>query len=422
MTTVQMTRLGNGIRVVSDQMPGLRSVSVGLWIDAGSRYELASENGISHMLEHMLFKGTKRRSARAIAEEIEDVGGHMNAFTSRDHTSFYARVLAEDLPLAVDLLADILQNSLLDAAEIAREREVIIQEIGQTEDTPDDIIFDHLQEVAFPGQPLGRSILGTPASVRSFTPDMLRHYLETHYRGENVVLVAAGAVEHEMLVRLAGEALAASPAGPSTRCEASRWHGGERRERRHTEQLHMAFGFSGVAFDDPDFYAVQVLATMLGGGMSSRLFQEVRENRGLAYSIYAFSSSHADSGLFGIYAGTSDESAAELVRLVASETLQMTEAAPEAEIARARAQLKAGLLMSLESSSSRIEQIGRQILVFNRIVPIEEMVARVEAVDAGAVASVCARLLEHGKPALSVIGPGKHVPDFESFAAMFRRG
>lgn len=420
MTTAKVTRLDNGIRVVSDPMPGLRSVSVGLWIDAGSRYERPAESGISHMLEHMLFKGTTRRSARAIAEEIEDVGGHMNAFTTRDHTAFYARVLAEDLPLAVDLLADIQRNSLLDPGELAREREVIVQEIGQAEDTPDDIIFDHLQEVAFPGQPLGRPVLGTPETVRAITPGGLRTWLDAHYRGENVVLVAAGAVEHAVLVRLAEAALADGPSGPATRFEASRWQGGERRERRHAEQLHLAFGFPGVAFDDPDFYAVQVLATMLGGGMSSRLFQEVRENRGLAYSIYAFSSSHADAGLFGIYAGTSEESADELVRLVAAETVRMTEAAPEAEIARARAQLKAGLLMSLESSSSRLEQIGRQLLVFGRIVPVEEMVARLEAVDAQAVAAACRRLLDAGDPALAVIGPAGKLPDFDRFAALFR--
>lgn len=416
--TTRVTRLNNGVRVVTDAMPHLQSASVGTWIDAGARYETAEQNGISHLLEHMLFKGTARRSARAIAEEIEDVGGHMNAYTSRDHTTYYAKVLTQDVPLAVDILADILQNSRFDPVELEREQEVIVQEIGQVEDTPDDIVFDYLQERAFPDQPLGRSILGTEEQVESFDRQMLVEYLEAHYRGGNLVVTGAGNVDHDALVRLVEQGFGDLPAERRHGFAPARYEGGDKRFERDTEQLHITLGLPSLAFDDPDYYALQVFSTMLGGGMSSRLFQEVRENRGLAYSVYSFTSCHADTGLFGIYAGTGPEAAGELVEVMARETKGMCEAAPDAEVARARAQLKAGLLMSLESTSSRIEQLGRQMLIFDRILSIEEMVEQVEAVDGAAITRVCERMLS-GPLTVATVGRSGTLPDYDRLETLF---
>jgi len=415
------TVLDNGLRVVTDPVSGLQSASIGLWVDTGSRYETPAESGISHMLEHMLFKGTARRSARALAEEIEDVGGHMNAFTTRDHTSFYAKVLSADIPLAVDVLADIVQHSTFAEDELSREREVILQEIGQVEDTPDDIVFDRLQETAFPGQPLGWSILGTAERVAAITRDQLIDYWRRQYCGSNIVLTAAGDVDHARIVDMAAEAFAELPAGQRGACPPASYRGGDNRDTRSAEQLHVTLGLPGVAYGDDDYYALQVFSTMLGGSMSSRLFQEVRETRGLAYSIFSAASSHADTGLLSIYAGTSPDAAGTLVEVIAGEMGRMTDssALTEPEIARARSQLKAGLLMSLESTSARIEQVGRQILVFGRLLSVEEMVAAVDAVDAEAVARVCRRVLSDGPVSLASVGRPGTLPEPDRLNALF---
>ena len=265
--TLRITTLDNGVRVVTDPMPHLQTLSIGVWIDAGSRYETTENNGIAHLLEHMLFKGTARRSARDIAEEIEAVGGILNAFTSRDHTTFYARVMKEDTALAVDLLADLIQNSVFDQHELEREREVILQEIGQAQDTPDDIVFDMLQEQAFPNQALGRSILGTDATMRSVSRDQLVDFQRTHYRGDAIVVSAAGHVDHDALVALADKAFGALPSGRANTFEPGRYEGGVIRADRPLEQLHLTLGFPSISYSDPDFYALNVFSTMLGGGM-----------------------------------------------------------------------------------------------------------------------------------------------------------
>lgn len=414
-----MTRLPNGLRVVTDRMDHVESASIGVWIGTGARYETLAENGMSHMLEHMLFKGTKRRSPRAIAEEIESVGGHMNAYTARDHTTFYAKVLKEDVPLAADLLADILQNSLIDENELRREREVIIQEIGQAEDTPDDIVFDYLQEAAYPDQPLGRSILGTEQRVAGFMRDDVISYLKSCYRAQNMVIAAAGNIQHDEIVRLVEDLFIDIPQGQGRAFEPATYLAGERHERRITEQLHLTLGFPGQAFGNPDYYAAQVFSTIFGGGMSSRLFQEVREVRGLAYSIYSFGVSQCDTGLFGIYAGTSPEFAHDLVDVIASEMHQLMKAVPEEEISRARAQLKAGLLMSMESTSSRIEQMGRQMLIFDRIIDTDELVERVEAVDSSALVRVCEHMMGTGRPTVATVGPVGTLPDYDKITGLF---
>ncbi len=404
---------------MTDRMDHVESASIGAWVGTGARYETLAENGMSHMLEHMLFKGTKRRNPRAIAEEIESVGGHMNAYTARDHTTFYAKVLKEDIPLATDLLADILQYSVIDEQELQRERDVVIQEIGQAEDTPDDIVFDYLQEAAYPGQPLGRSILGTEQRVAGFMREDILSYLEACYRAENIVIAAAGNVQHDEIVHLVEDLFTEIPQGQGRPFEPAIYVAEERHARRTTEQLHLTLGFHSQSFGDPDYYAAQVFSTILGGGMSSRLFQEVREVRGLAYSIYSFGAAQSDTGLFGIYAGTSPDYAHDLVAVIAQEMHQLMQTIPEEEISRARAQLKAGLLMSLESTSSRIEQMGRQMLIFDRTIDTNELVERVEAVDSAALVRVCEHMLGAGRPAVATVGPVGTLPDYEKLSELF---
>ena len=294
--SVEVTRLANGLTVASDPMPSVETASVGVWVDVGTRHEDAAINGVAHLLEHMAFKGTERRSAAAIAEEIESVGGHLNAFTTREHTAYYAKVLAEDVPLAVDIVADILQHSTFDEAELARERAVVLQEIGQAADTPDDIIFDHFQETAFPGQAMGRPVLGSAGIVAELPRNTVADYMHRNYGASGMVLAAAGRVDHQALVRLAERAFADLAPGERHRSEVARYSGGEFRETRDLEQVHVVLGFDGVSFHDRDQYAVSVFSAALGGGMSSRLFQEVREKRGLVYSIYSFGAFYFNDG------------------------------------------------------------------------------------------------------------------------------
>jgi hypothetical protein len=274
--TSRITTLDSGLRVATETMASVQTASVGIWVDVGARYEAPEVNGVAHMLEHMAFKGTERRSARAIAEAIENVGGHLNAYTSREHTAYYARVMADDLPLAVDLLADILQHSAFDEAELARERGVVVQEIGQVQDTPDDLVFDLFQETAFPGQPLGRSILGPAELVAAMPRSALVDYMAQHYGPSRLVLSAAGKVEHERLVELADRLFRELPTPAVEQISPARYESGERREDRELEQVHLLIGLPAFSYLDDDFYALQVFSTMLGGGMSSRLFQEVR--------------------------------------------------------------------------------------------------------------------------------------------------
>lgn len=417
--TVRLGTLSNGLRVVSETMPLVKTVSVGVWVDAGARDETPEINGVAHMLEHMAFKGTERRSARAIAEEIEAVGGHLNAFTSREQTAYYARVMAEDTGLALDILSDILQHSVFDAEEMERERGVIIQEIGQSEDTPDDIIFDHLQETVFPSQSLGRSILGTVERVSGMQRQDLQGFLDRFYHGPSLVLVAAGAVDHDALMAEAEKLFGGFDRQPRPSYQTARYSGGEKREVRDLEQAHVAIALPGLAFDDPDYYAMKVYATVLGGGMSSRLFQEVREKRGLAYSVYAYPASYRDSGLMTIYAGTGGEKLPELMPVLADELGKLCGRVDDDELQRARAQLKVGLVMSLESSGARIEQLGSQMLLFGRPLDIDEVLASVDRVDAAAVRKVAERVMRQGPPAVAALGPVEQLESYTRFAARF---
>jgi predicted Zn-dependent peptidase len=364
--SMDVTRLPSGLVVVTDSMPHLQSASLGVWVGAGSRDEHADENGISHLLEHMAFKGTARRTARQIAEEIEAVGGDLNAATSVESTAYYARVLRADVPLALDVLSDILTNPTFEPEELAREKNVIVQEIGATEDTPDDLIFEYLQEVTFPDQPVGRSILGTPESVRSFDSRRLRGYLARNYRAPDMVIAAAGAVDHQMIVAEV-ERRFASFSGPEAPApQAATFVGGSRIESRDLEQVHVAFALEGVPQRDPSIYSLQVFTNILGGGMSSRLFQEVREIRGLCYAVYAFHAAYVGYRRARRLCRHGCVDLPELMRVVVDEIGNAAETITEAEITRAKAQMKAGLLMALESSGARAEQLARQMMIYGR--------------------------------------------------------
>ncbi|MEJ2021746.1 MAG: pitrilysin family protein [Maritimibacter sp.] len=411
MSTLRYDTLPNGFRVVTEHMPGLESASLGIWVTAGGRHERVEQNGIAHFLEHMAFKGTKRRNALQIAEEIEDVGGYLNAYTSREVTAFYARVLKDDVPLALDVVSDIVLNPIFDPRELEVERGVILQEIGQALDTPDDVIFDWLQEAAFPDQPIGRTILGPAERVRSFSRDDLAGFVAEHYAPERMILSAAGAVDHDEIMRFAEKTFGELVHGKSGLIEPAGFVGGERREVKPLEQVHFTLGLEGPGYRDDAIYVAQTYAGVLGGGMSSRLFQEAREKRGLCYTIYAQAGAYSDTGMLTIYAGTSKDEIADLARLTVDELKRSAEDMTEVEVERARAQMKAGLMMGLEGASSRAERLARQVSIWDRVIPLEETVARIDAVDLAALKGFAEQLVGGAGAALALYGPGHATPE-----------
>jgi predicted Zn-dependent peptidase len=412
---IKVTRLPSGLTVVTERMERVETVSLGAYVGIGTRHELAEENGASHFLEHMAFKGTERRSAAGIAEEVDAVGGHLNAYTAREQTAYYVKLLKEDVALGLDVIGDILTHSTFEPDELERERGVILQEIGQANDTPDDIIFDKFQEVAFPGQPMGRPVLGTEKTLREISRSSLMGYMKRHYAAGNTVLAAAGNLRHEEIVDLAARHFADMNGANISPSLPSRYEGGEFREGRDLDQVHIVLGFPSVPFQDPDYYAVLLLSTLFGGGMSSRLFQEIREKRGLVYSVYSFTQPYTDSGVFGIYAGTGESEAEELIPVTLEEIRKVQQAVDEGELARARAQVKASVLMSLESTGSRCEQLARQWQLYGRVISTEETVARINAVTLADIARVARRVFR-APPTLAVLGPSKRVPKLSVIA------
>jgi predicted Zn-dependent peptidase len=408
--TLNQHRLPNGFRIVTENMPGLASAAIGIWVTAGARHETPQQNGVAHFLEHMAFKGTKRRTALQIAESIEDVGGYINAYTSREVTAYYARVLQNDVPLALDVIADILLNPTLEDAEIEVERGVILQEIGQALDTPDDVIFDWLQEEAYPDHSLGRTILGPSERVSSFTRKDLRQFIDQHYGPDQLILSAAGAVDHEEIVKLAEDLFGGMTARSAVQAEAARFTGGERRQSKALEQAHFALAFESPDYRDDMIYTAQIYASALGGGMSSRLFQEIRENRGLCYSIFAQAGAYADTGMTTIYAGTSAEQLPQLAEITIDEMKRAVDDMSPAEVARARAQMKAGLLMGLESPSNRAERLARLIQIWDRVPPLEETVRMIDAVTTGDVRAFAQQMAEFAPAALALYGPIEGAP------------
>lgn len=412
--TIEISKLANGMTVVTDHMPHLESAALGVWVKAGSRNENRDQHGIAHLLEHMAFKGTKNRSALGIAEEIESVGGELNAATSVETTAYYARVLSSEVNHAADILHDILANSVFDEQELQREKHVILQEIGAALDAPDDLVFDHFQSTAFGNnQPIGRPILGTPETVSDFTTSQIRDYLSDHYHGPNMVLSAAGSVDHASLLKQAENTFAHFPDSPVEEASEASYVGGEVRLEDNFQEAQIILGFEGRAYHVKDFYASQLLATILGGGMSSRLFQEIRERHGLCYSISAFHWGFSDTGVFGIHAATGQEDLQELVTLTLTELQRASETIKQSELDRARAQIRAGLLMAMESPAARAGQIARQILLFGRQIPNEELMERLDALSVERVRDLAGRIFQESVPTLAAVGPIANAPRLE---------
>ena len=416
MSSVRIDALPGGLRVATDRMEQVETVSVGVYVGAGTRHEPKALNGVAHMLEHMAFKGTATRDAKAIAEEIENVGAFMNAHTGREQTAYYIKCLKEDVDLALDILSDIFLNSAFDPAEFERERGVILQELGQVEDTPDDVIFDRFQETAFPDQAIGRPVLGTADIIKTLPRAAALDWRKGIYAPGNVVIAASGNLDPARFLARSTELFGRWHGAGQANDEPALYRGGEFRDDSDLEQAHLVLGFPGVGVRDPDYWAVQVYATLLGGGMSSRLFQEIREKRGLCYSISSHASSFADGGVFDVYTGTGEQEMKELIPALVAE-LRGSRALPQgAEVRRAKAQMRAGLLMSLESTNARMDALGANLLIFGRDITPEEVSAKVEAVTAEDIARVATRILG-GKPTLAALGPLAKLDPLAAIAA-----
>ena len=398
-----LTTLKNGLRIATEFMPSVETVSIAISVGVGARYESLAENGISHLLEHMAFKGTKTRSARDIAEAFDNIGGQLNAYTSMEMTVYYAKVLAGDVPFATEMLADIMQSSIFDEAELAREKDVIIQEIGMHHDSPDDLIVDHFDITAFPDQPLGRSILGDAARVAAYSRDDVMGYMSRHYVPSNIVISAAGKVDHAQFVSLVERYFAPAENIVAPQSPRANYVGGENRVSGDYEQLHVALGFPAVTIHDPRYYAMQLYASILGGGMSSRLFQEVREKRGLAYSVYAMGSGYADVGMMNMYAATAPEKASELLTTLQAEMVRMCDGVTDSEFSRAKNQGKAELLMAREGSQTVAGWMGRHLLMYGEYKQIPQIFAKIDAVTKDDIRDM-AEFIASGKSTLAMLG------------------
>jgi predicted Zn-dependent peptidase len=410
---IRRTEFGSGLRVVTERMPGVRSVALGFWVLAGSRDEPPPISGSSHFLEHLLFKGTKTRSARDIAEAFDAVGGELNAFTSKEHTTYYARVRDRDLPMAVEHLCDMLQRSVIRGPDLEAERRVILEEINVHEDTPDDLVHDLFTETLWPGHPLGRPVLGTRQSIEGASRDQVRRFYRRHYVPGNLVVVAAGNVQHDDLLGLLGSGMPTGPVraeGPSTfslRQAGSppEPSGRSRIKRRKTEQAHICFGTNGVSRHDPDRFALGVVNNALGGGMSSRLFQEVRERRGLAYSVYSYHSMYAEAGVFCAYAGTTPARAQEVVDLIRHELDDAADQGLTAEeFERAKGHMKGALVLSQEDPGGRMSRLGKSEISHGEILTLSQTLRRIDAVTLEDAHRVAERVLSQPM-SLTVLGP-----------------
>lgn len=408
--TLNLTKLDNGLTVISEAMPHLESTALGVWVRSGSRNEKQDQHGIAHLLEHMAFKGTANRTALQIAQEIEDVGGELNAATSVETTAYYARVLKSDVASAADILYDILANSAFDEAELAREKHVILQEIGASVDSPDDLVFDSFQNTVFGNQPIGRPILGTAETVKGFTSGQIREYMADNYTGPNMVLCAAGAVDHDKLVRQAEGSFGNFSPREGISAPPAKYAGGETMIDDDLQEVQVVLGFEGRAYHVRDYYASQLLSMILGGGMSSRLFQEVREKHGLCYSVSSFHWSFSDTGVFGIHAATGPEDLTELVDVIVRELQRASEDIIQEELDRARSQIRASLLMTMESPAARAGQIARQILLFGREIPNSELMERLDALSVSRIKDLAGRIFHDNTPTLAAVGPVASFP------------
>ncbi|WP_455477310.1 M16 family metallopeptidase [Bartonella sp. B41] len=416
---VDISHLSNGLTIATHTMQQIDSVALGIWVKVGSRNETSAQHGIAHLLEHMAFKGTENRTAFQIAADIEDVGGEINATTSTEMTAYFARVLRNDIPLAIDILADILTCSKFDEGELEREKQVIFQEIGAAHDTPDEAVFDHFTETAFRHQSFGRSILGTAKTIQSFTSADLHNFMDKQYSADRMVVVATGAVEHEVFLREVEKRLATfRSCSTAPLANLANYVGGDFREYRDLMDTQVVLGFEGRAYHARDFYAAQILSIILGGGMSSRLFQEVREKRGLCYSIYAFHWGFSDTGLFGIHAATEQERLQELAPVILNELYKASKNIHFDELKRAQAQYRASLIMSRENPSSQAHLIARQMLLHGRPIPISETLERLELITPARLTDLTNRLFINSTPTLAAIGPVGSLINFDDLTSI----
>ena len=416
---IKLSKLANGLRVATVERPEIETVSLGIWINTGSAYENKDINGVSHFVEHMVFKGTKSRNALQISEDIENVGGQTNAYTSREFTVFYAKMLKNDVKLAIDVLSELVMSPTFDAEEMAKEKEVVVQEIKQTNDDPSDIVFDYFQSTAYADQALGMSILGPAEKVRSFDADKLREYMRHNYAAENIVVAAVGNLRHVDFVKMVEERMGGLQPHTDFVADKQIYTGGKFIKTRDTEQAQVLLGFEGVRYHDPLYYPTSVLSMILGGSMSSRLFQEIREKRGLVYSVYSYTNTHKQTGLFGIYAGLNQEEIKNYLPVVADEVKKITdEYVTDKELSRVKVQLKASMLMALESSSSTAEIIARQQLIHNRFIPVSEIVEKIDAINKEDILQT-ARHIFGGKLTYTLLGNLSEYPDYETIQKQF---
>lgn len=416
---IQITTLTNGIQVVSDSIPHVETITLGCWFNVGARDEESTLGGAAHFLEHMAFKGTKRRTARGLAEEVEAIGGFMNAYTGRERTAFHIRMLKGDMALGVDILADILQNPTFDHQEFERERGVILQEIGQSEDTPDDIIFDRFQAASYPDHAMGRPILGAAKRIKTYKPSDIAGFMFNHYACDNMVVAAAGNIKHDDFVKEVERQFQSLPLtsrqGEIVRLSPT-YKPLEHREARPNEQVHLLLGFDALSYHDPDYIAMNLMGNLFGGGMSSRLFQRIREEMGLVYSIYSMEMPASDSGLFAIYAGTGKEEVSKLLPSLVEEIHKMKQGLQDAELQRAKAQMRSSLLMSRESTSSRAEQIAHHLQVYGRIIPDNEILEQIEAISKEDITRAAQRIFA-SPAAMANLGPIDFVPSLAEVQA-----
>ena len=401
---VECKVLDSGLTVITDQME-VESTSIGVWIDAGSAKEELNECGIAHMLEHMAFKGTTNRNAEEIAREIEDVGGDINAYTSKEVTAYYLKVLHENSDLGIDILSDIIKNSTLPEDEIERERGVIISEIGQSFDSPDDRVFENFTETAFHNQSLGRPILGTKKTVNNFQRSDLQSFFSSHYGLKNMVVVASGNIEPDWFMSVVEDKFSEIKHKVKSSNIEAKWKGGFIGEDRDLEQTQLVFGIEGFNNIDLDRYSLRALAIILGGGMSSRLFQELREKRGLCYSIFSFTQMQSSSGVLGFYAGTSPNDGNELLDASLNEWKKLKGSITKEEVSRAKAQMRSGFIMGQESTGSRAEYLAKTMLNFGKLVSTDQILKEIANISIKSVEEVIERIFSSTQPVLSIIGP-----------------
>ncbi|MDQ1668691.1 MAG: hypothetical protein QOE40_752 [Actinomycetota bacterium] len=422
---VRHTVLPSGLRIVTEAMPTVRSVTVGIWVGVGSRDEVSSLAGASHYLEHLLFKGTRRRDALAISSAIDAVGGEMNAFTAKEYTCFYARVLDSDLPLAVDVVCDLVTSSVIRSADVESERGVILEEIAMHDDDPTDMVHDQFAQVLFGDGPLGRPVLGTVESIERIGRSAISGYYKRRYQPQDMVVAVAGNVEHAAVVRLVRKAfdkagldgVQAAPAPPRIGDRPPAGIGGVRVVRRTTEQANVVLGTPGMSRRDDRRFALGVLNAALGGGMSSRLFQEVREKRGLAYSVYSYHAQYADTGLFGVYAGCVPRKVDDVLAICREELQKVADHGINLdELDRGKGQLRGSLVLGLEDTGSRMSRIGKAELVYGELLSVDHIINRINDVTLDDVSAVAADVLA-ARPTLAVVGPFDEDRDFTSAVA-----